>query len=145
MDIRRATFDDMKGVIDYMESYHKTSNLSDIPFDRKSCAKILDYFISSKSTLPLVATDGERVGGVLFGTLEPYFFNSSKLFGTDLMFMSEGYGPQLWRQFREWAFGNGADRVIMGVSSDDPRACQLLEALGMHNTGGMYVLRSQSS
>lgn len=145
MQIRRANHGDIKRVVDYMEEYHKDSNMNDIPVDRVSLVKITSYYIEHKGHLPLMAIDKEEVKGVLFGSLEPYFFNSKRYYATDLMFFASGAGPQLWRAFRDWAFEMGADRIIMGVSSGDPRAGQLLEALGMETTGGMYVIREESS
>lgn len=145
MEIRRATHADIGMILEYMEEYHKDSNMKDIPFHRASCFKIVQYYIETRDSCPLIATDGEKLGGLLFGSIEPFFFNSKKGYATDLMFFSKGYGPKLWKKFRDWAFDMGADRIIMGVSSGDPRAGQLLEALGMNPTGGMYVLRQESS
>ena len=146
MEVRRANITDMKDVLDFMEAWHPTCGMENVPFDRQSCVKIVEYYVYSKDTLPLIAkNDKGDITGMLFGSLEPYFFNKKHCYGTDLMFIARGGGPELWRRFKEWAFGLGADRIIMGVSSGDPRACQLLEVLGMINTGGMYVLHRQSS
>lgn len=128
-----------------MEEYHKDSNLASIPFDRASSFQIVQYYIEHRDSCPLIATDGEKISGLLFGSLEPFFFNKKKTYATDLMFISGGHGPQLWKRFRDWAFELGAERILMGVSSGDPRAGQLLEALGMKSTGGMYVLCSEGS
>ena len=146
MTVRRANLGDMKEVLDYMTDYHKTSNMSDIKFERTSALKIVEYYIMAKDTCPLIAHDDEgKVIGLLFGGLEPYFFNKKACYATDIFFFSRGEGPTLWKRFRDWAFNSGADRIIMGVSSGDNRAGQLLEALGMNSTGGMYVLRQESS
>lgn len=145
MEIRRARHEDMGPIIDYMETYHTKSNLSDVKFDRQSCVKIVDYYISHKDSLPLVAVKDGKIDGLLFGSLEPFFFNRKKTYATDLMFISGGYGRGLWLKFKDWAFESGADRILMGVSSGDDRAGHLLEALGMKQLGGMYELRSQGS
>jgi len=141
MEVRRATVSDMALMVDYISEYHKDSNLSDIPLERRTLVKVLEHYIGAKDCTALIAVDGDKMHGILVGGLEPFFFNSKRAYATDVMFMSKGGGPQLWRKFKEWAFAMGADRMIMGVSSGDPRACQLLEALGMESTGGMYVLR----
>lgn len=143
--IQRGRLDNLQKIVDYVEEYHKDSNMSDIPFSRLHTSQIVEYYITHRDTLPLVAWHEEEIVGILFGGLEPYFFNAKYSYGTDLMFFSKGAGPQLWKKFREWAFSNGADRIIMGVSSGDERAGQLLEALGMSATGGMYVLCQESS
>ena len=57
MNVREATFEDMGNILDFLEKYHETSNLSDIPFDRRSCAKIVEYAIAAKDTVALVAEE----------------------------------------------------------------------------------------
>ena len=146
MEIRRATIEDIKEILIFLEEYHKESNLADIPFHRLSVTKVLEYYILHKDCFPQVAiNDEKKVYGVLVGGLEPYFFNSAKTYATDLMFISKGAGPTLFRRFKEWAFESGADRLIMGVSSGDGRADAVLELSGMEQVGGMYVLRKESS
>lgn len=145
MEVRRATNADMKEMVDYLEEYHKTSNVSDIPFNRTSLVKVLDYYIVAGDSIGLIAKENDTILGLLFGSLEPFFFNSKKSYATDLLYIANGAGPQLWKAFKKWAFGVGADRIIMGVSSGDDRACHLLEIMGMESTGGMYVLRQESS
>lgn len=141
MVVREATVADMKDVLDYMENYHKDSNLSDIPFKRTSALKIVEYSIGAKDSVAFVAYEEGRLRGILLGTLVPFFFNQDSSYATDIMFISDGAGPQLWKKFVEWAKFLGVKRIMMGVSSENPRASQLLEALGMTNTGGMYVIR----
>jgi RimJ/RimL family protein N-acetyltransferase len=145
MEIRRAELRDIKAILDYMEDYHRSSNLSDVPFCKKSSAKIVEHYIRHRDCYPLIATDDTSVGGLLFGSLEPYFFNSKRHYATDLMFFARGYGGALWKRFKSWAFSNGADRIIMGVSSGNESADHLLEVLGMTKTGGMYVIRKERS
>ena len=140
--IREATVNDMKELLDFMTKYHEKSNMGDVPIDRPSLVKLVEYYIAARDSLALAAFDQDgTVHGVLFGSLEPFFFNPKKFYGTDLFFFAKGSGPALWKRFIAWAFGAGADRVIMGVSSGDERADQLLEVLGMNKTGGMYELR----
>lgn len=145
MEIRRAELRDIKGILDYMEDYHTSSNLKDVPFCKKSSTKIVEHYIKHRDCMPLIVTDGVTVSGLLFGSLEPYFFNAKKMYGTDLMFFAKGHGASLWKRFKAWAFAAGADRLIMGVSSGDGHADNLLEVLGMTKTGGMYVIRKESS
>ena len=145
MEIRRAELRDVAAILDYMEDYHRDSNLKDVPFCRKSSAKIVEHYIRHRDCYPLIATDNEKVHGLLFGGLEPYFFNAKRVYGTDLMFFAKGYGGALWKRFKAWAFSQGADRIIMGVSSGNEHADHLLELLGMSKTGGMYVICKESS
>jgi len=142
MAVRRALPRDLKHVLDYMEEQHAKSHLAHIKFDRPSTARMINHVLLSQDHCPMIAhNDNKEVVGLLIGTLEPYFFNQRKYYATDLLFISQGQGPQLWRAFRDWAFATKAVEIIMGISSGQERAGQLLEVLGMENTGGMYVLR----
>ena len=145
MEVRRANTGDMAQLMDFLEKYHYDSNLADVPLDRTSLVKVLEYYIGSKDSIALVSVQDDELKGVLLGSLEPFFFNRKKSYATDLLFISDGGGPALWRKFVEWAKFRGAVRVMMGISSGNNRAGALLEHLGMKHTGGMYVLRCESS
>lgn len=145
MELKQAGISDIQGIVRYMEEYHSTSNLSDVPFDKKSSTKIVEHYIKARDCCAFITTDGDDVTGLLFGSLEPFFFNQKKTYATDLMFFAKGHGSDLWKMFKAWAFARGADRIIMGVSSGSERADNLLDVLGMTKTGGMYVLRQKSS
>jgi hypothetical protein len=146
MNVRRARYDDMPAMLDYMKEYHKTSNLSNIPFIRADAAKILDYCIGHKECQPLIAVDDEgTLHGILCGMLEPYFFNKKMYYATDLQFMSKGAGMQLLAEFKRWANSMGAETIMMAVSSGDARADAFLELSGLEQAGNMYVLHLKSS
>jgi hypothetical protein len=141
MKVRRAKYDDIRAMIDFMEAYHKTSNLKDIPFVRKDVARVLDHSIGRRDCLPLVAlNDDDTVNGVLCVEVVPFFFNRKHYYVTDIMFISNGAGMPLLKKLKEWASSVGADKVIMAVSSGDPRADAFLELSGLEKTGNMYVL-----
>jgi len=141
MLVRNAKYDDIGPLINMLEAYHKDSNMSDIPFVRVDVAKVLDHGISRRDILTLVAeADDGTINGVLCVEAVPFFFNSKHLYITDLMFISHGGGMQLLRRLKEWAANIGADKIIMAVSSGDPRADAFLELSGLEKTGNMYVL-----
>jgi hypothetical protein len=115
--------------------------MSTVPFKRQHMAQTFDYYARAREGLVLVADSGDKIDGVLIATCEPYFFNAKKQFATDIMFVSSGHGVKMLRMFKEWAKAMGADRIIMGVSSEDPRADAFLEVSGFNTTGAMYVFR----
>jgi len=140
--VRRAYPRDLKSILDYMQEQHAKSHLVHIKFDRASTAKMVNHTILAQDFCHFIAHDDKgEVVGLLIGMLEPYFFNQRKYYATDMLFISQGQGPQLWRAFRDWAFATVAVEIIMGISSGEERSGQLLEILGMEKTGGMYVLR----
>ena len=146
MKVRGATYNDIPELLVFMETYHKDSIFSEVPFIRKDTAKVIDYYIASKNCYPIVAVNKEGViCGLLFVSLEPFFFNRKNYYASDLQFISNGAGMQLLGEFKRWSIGMGAERIIMGVSSGDPRADAFLELSGLEKTGNMYVLRNKSS
>lgn len=139
-NVRPAVHDDTADLLDFLEKYHKeSSNLSDIPFVRKDCAQVLTAFMSSRDCYAKVAVRDDKITGLLFASLEPFFFNKRAAWASDLLFISNGGGAQLLKDFKCWATAAGAHKIITGVSSGDERADQLIETLGFEKTGGMYV------
>lgn len=144
MEVRRANLKDMRELLDYIEEYHKTSNLSDVKFVRQDVCKLLEMMFQDRGSLVLIAKHKDKCIGVLAGEVSPFFFNHKQLWATDIMFLSNGAGPTLLRKFKQWAFEMGASRVMMGISSGDSRANRVLELSGGENTGGMYVFYQES-
>jgi hypothetical protein len=143
--VRPAVHDDTAEILDLLENYHKSSNLSAIPFVRRDCAKVVTAFMASRSCYTKVAVRDGKITGVLFASLEPFFFNKNRSWASDLLFISNGGGSDLLKDFKCWAKAAGADQIIMGVSSENARADRLIELLGFKKTGGMHVFHCQSS
>ena len=142
MQVRRAVYADIKKVVAFLEEYHRSSNMADIPFVHSDVVKVLDYCIGRKDCLPLVALDDDgEIIGILCVELVPFFFNSKRSYITDLMFISKGAGIQLLNELKKWAEAVRADKIIMAVSSGNHRADAFLELSGLEKTGNMYVLR----
>lgn len=143
MEIRRGSYEDMKDVLDLLEEYHKKSVFSVVKWVRTDMMKTVEYLMKSRDSTLLVAyNDKKELVGTIGATLSPHMFNSKAVWASDMFFISNGAGPALLRHFKQWALDSGAERIIMGVSSGDPRADHLLELSGFERTGGMYVIRS---
>lgn len=138
--VRLATFTEVQEIVDFLERYHLTSNLSDIPFDRNSMRQSVNYHIGMKQHVCYVYDD-EGVAGVLMGSVEPFMFNQKRKWATDTLFIADKGGAQLLKQFHKWAKHYNVDRIVQGVSSGNQRADDLYEILGMERVGGMYVIR----
>lgn len=142
MEVRRANHEDVKDILDYLEEYHKTSNMSDIKFIRRYAARFVDQAISVHGIAVFISRlDDDTMVGILVGELVPYFFNPERVYATDSFFVSSGGGDILIRQFRKWAFSQGADRIISAVTSGEPRADSLFRLMKFEQTGGTYVFR----
>jgi hypothetical protein len=141
MIVRRAKYEDLGAMLDALEEYHPTSNHADIPFVRKDAVKILDHYIGDRTCYPIVAFDDDgTLNGMLCAELVPFFFNKKHYFATDLLFISNGAGMQLLAELKKWVKVMDADKIMIAVSSGDPRADAFLELSGLEKTGNMYVL-----
>lgn len=142
--VRRGTLEDIEGIVDFLEEYHKTSNFSDVKFNRLHTASVLEFYAGRLPDHAMWVSENadKKIDGLFAGSLEPYAFNQEKRYGTDLWFIAgKGTGGYLVNRFKRWCKDRGVSRIILAVSSGDYNADKLLEALGFIKTGGMYVLR----
>ena len=141
--VRRAGFNDTKVIVDFLERYHvDESNLSDIPFDRKSMTQVTDYYIGTPKHVVFVYVDSSaEIKGVLMGAVEPFMFNQKRLWATDLVFVAKAGGAWLLKKFIAWSRLFKVDRIMMGVSTGNSRSDDLYIALGLERTGGMYTMK----
>lgn len=139
MAVRTGTVADIKDILEFLDEYHRTdSNLSDIPFDRKSMTKTIEYFLyTSKQKIFVYEKEG-KICGVLLAGLEPFVFNENRYWATDTVFVARAGGTWLLKHFIRWAQAYKVDRIIMGISTEDERAGALYEACGLVKLGGMY-------
>ena len=140
MEIRRAAVRDIPDILTYLEAYHPTSNMKDIKFVRKDTAKVLDTMLMLRDCAGFIARDKRnKVIGVLFGEVSPFFYNHKETYATDTFFIADGAGAYLFKHFKKWAFGKGCNRIISSVSSGNSYADQLMLLMGGTQTGGSYV------
>lgn len=139
MATRLATYTDTSAILKLLEDYHsEASNLKDIPFDRQTMVKAIDYYINMPKHACFVYEKGGKIDGVLMASIEPFMFNSKRKWATDLLNVANSGGAWLMKRFIEWAKMHKADRIFMGVSTGNPRSDSLYEAMGLERTGGMY-------
>jgi len=145
--IRNAQHTDTKQLVDFVEKYHREkSNLNDIPFDRSSMVSYIDYHIGTSKHVVYVHVEDDEITGFILGGLEPFPHNKKVMWASDGMFIADKGGVALLKRFHLWAFASGAKRIFQGVSTGDNRADNLYKVTdGMEYTGGMYVVRKESS
>jgi len=141
MTTRTATCNDTKKIVDFLKEYHENeSNLSDIPFDRGTMTKVIDYYIGMPKHVILVYDKAGDITGVLAGSIEPFMFNEKRKWSTDLLNVSHSGGIWLLKRFIEWSKMHKVDRIFMGISTGMARSEALYEAVGLTRVGGFYVL-----
>ncbi len=142
MSIRTATTNDTQKIVDFLQKYHEErSNLSDIPFDRRTMCNAIDYYIGMPKHTVFVYTDGDAITGVLAGSIEPFMFNDKRKWATDLLNVADKGGVWLLKKFIEWAKMYKVDRIFMGISTGIGRTEGLYEAVGMERVGGFYMMK----
>lgn len=140
MSTRVATHNDTQKIVDFLQKYHEDgSNLSDIPFDRGTMSKAVDYYIGMPKHVVFVYESGGAITGCLAGSVEPFMFNEKRKWATDLFNIADKGGVWLLKRFIEWAKMHKVDRVFMGVSTGNQRSEGLYEAVGLDRVGGFYV------
>lgn len=124
-------------LIAFGRKFHAASKLSVLPFDPKRCEKtLLSALISTEHAVWAAYHDG-AVSGVMIGALCSYpFFNAT--YATDILFLAELHGEELFREFVKWAIKARVDALQLGVSSGMPQADAFYEAVGLQRVGGMY-------
>ena len=139
--VRRATQVDVKEIIEFLEKYHiEESNLADIPFDKGTMIRSIEYYLTHPKHVIFVYTVDDKITGILMGNIEPFIFNDKRQWATDLVFAATTGGAWLLKRFINWAKLYKIDRIVMGVSSGSERAGELYTALGMTHIGGMYCM-----
>lgn len=141
MTTRTATYNDTKNIVDFLQKYHEEGSvLADIPFDRGTMTKAIDYYIGMPKHVVFVNEKDGNVTGVLAGSIEPFMFNEKRKWSTDLLNVADEGGVWLLKRFIEWSKMHKVDRIFMGISTGLERSEALYEAVGLERVGGFYAL-----
>lgn len=143
---RVATHNDTAEIIKFLKKYHEEqSNLKDIPFDNKSMTQCVDYYVGMARHVCFVYEKDGEIRGVLMASVEPFMFNKNRKWATDILNIADEGGAWLVKRFIAWANMHKVDRIIMGVSTGLERTNDLYKAMGMTQTGGMFVLNTKEA
>lgn len=137
--IRRLT--DVKHIprlVAFGRRFHAMTAMAGIPFCEKRAAQLLRQTMVSLDSAVWGSFIENKVCGILIGTIVPWPYMEGS-YGTDLVFCAEADGTALYRAFEQWALAHGANAIQVGVSSGMARADAFYRAVGMEQTGGMYL------
>lgn len=94
-------------LIEYGKRWHEKTPFRNLPFSSKNCDRLLRSAFLSPNEAVWGAFDGNKVRGVLIGAICAYpFFDAC--YATDIIFIADRDGEQLFRAFRQWAASHGA-------------------------------------
>ena len=89
-----------------------------------------------------VEDDEGNITGILLATVDQFFI-SKQIYATDIHFMCDSGGIQLFAEFKRWAIEHRANMIIMGIANDDEtnRIHKFYEMMGMVPIGDAWVLK----
>lgn len=138
--IRRLT--DVKHIprlVAFGRRFHARTAMAAIPFDDARAERLLKSSMVSLDSAVWGAMDTDgKFCGLLIGTIVPWPWCEGS-YATDLVFAADRYGAELYRAFEQWAWKSKVNAIQVGVSSGMPQADAFYQAMGMRNTGGMYL------
>lgn len=134
--VRIATRSDLDRLVELGWQAHAASNNQHLPISEDVWRKTINaMMLRPWENIVLISDDG-----FLLGTLAEYPYASAK-YAIDVAFYAQGSGRSLLKHFQAWARRKGAKEVVIANSFGQSRTDKFLQAAGMQNVGGMYVLR----
>jgi len=155
MIIRNATSSDISPLIQFGSLIHAESKFSTLDFDPDKVRKTLDNIVGSKNGTHccfIAESADKQLIGVFIGCIEEYFFSSSLMAHSILIYVHPDWrgssaAVKFIHAFRKWAMNRKALEVCIGVASGVTigRTDRFLRRLGFTVTGGNYsmVIRDQ--
>ena len=137
-----ATYGDVAQLVRVCQQQHKKSSWKELVFNPVLVRKNLVHTVRTDGMDALIVKDdGGKIHGVLLASVDQFFMTKA-LYATDIHFMCDAGGIQLFAEFKRWAREHGASKIIMGIANDDPdgRIHAFYAAVGMRPVGDAWVL-----
>lgn len=141
MKVVTANFGHVHAMLRFCKGQHEKSSWRALPFNPVHVKKNLMKMVRDPGVDALIALDdGGAITGVLLASIDQFFVNKM-YYATDVHFMCESGGIQLFAEFKRWAVRNGAKKIIMGIGNDDPdgKIHRFYEMVGMWPVGDAWV------
>ena len=144
-EYRRATPQDLTGIVKLGEEMHQETAFSNIEFSVERTASETMRCILDPNYFANIAVQGDKIVGILFGYLEKPFF-TEQIAGFDCVWYvshdarNTMVGPRLLKQFEAWTKINGGSIVYttLGSNYKSDRVGKLMERMGFECQGGWY-------
>lgn len=144
IQVRRAGFEDVEGIIEIGKRGHTASENARYPFNEQKTKLLLAQLIIGKKTCLFVAEIDGKIVGFLMGQEEEYVYCDLR-YATDIAVYAEavGAGRRLLDRFEFWAFEERkVDQLLLGVSHGGASAKQtesLYRRRGFTHVGGIFT------
>jgi len=144
-EYRRATPQDLTGIVRLGEEMHRETAFSNIEFSVERTALETMRCILDPAYFANIALRDGKVVGILFGYLEQPFF-TEQVAGYDCVWYVDRatrntmVGPRLLSQFEAWTKAHGGSIVFttLGSNYKSDRVGKLMERMGFEYQGGFY-------
>ena len=144
-EYRRATPQDLTGIVRLGEEMHRETAFSNIEFSVERTALETMRCILDPAYFANIALRDGKVVGILFGYLEQPFF-TEQVAGYDCVWYVDRatrntmVGPRLLSQFEAWTKAHGGSIVFttLGSNYKSNRVGKLMERMGFEYQGGFY-------
>ena len=136
-----ANFGNVHAMVKFCQLQHDKSSWKALPFNPVHVKKNLMKMVREPGLDALISVDDDgQIKGVLLASIDQFFMNKM-YYATDVHFMCEAGGIQLFAEFKRWAVRNGAKKIIMGIGNDDPdgKVHRFYEMVGMWPVGDAWV------
>lgn len=142
MEASIANYGDIAQLVRVCKEQHNKSSWKKLDFNPVLVKRNLMNTVRTDGMDALIVKDeAGKIHGVLLATVDQFFMNKA-LYATDVHFMCDKGGIQLFAEFKRWALKHGAAKIIMGIANDDPdgRIHAFYKAVGMHPVGDAWVM-----
>ncbi len=137
-----ANYSHVAQLVKVCKEQHGKSAWAELEFNSTLVRKNLMNCVRTDGMDALMVKDGDGdITGVLLAMVDQ-FFVCKEIYATDVHFMCDAGGIQLFAEFKRWAKEQGASKIIMGIANDDPsgRIHRFYSMMGMRRIGDAWVM-----
>ena len=143
MKARVANYSKVNQLVKVCKHMHEKSSWSWLEFNPAHARKNIMNTVRTDGSDTLYVEDDEgNITGILLATVDQFFINK-QIYATDIHFMCDAGGIQLFAEFKRWAIEHNANMIVMGIANDDEtnRIHKFYEMMGMIPIGDAWVLK----
>jgi GNAT superfamily N-acetyltransferase len=142
--IRTATVEDIPRIVELGAIMHQESRLNVLRFDREKVATLMRWILDTGQFIEVAEREGKVIGGFAGFVTDHWASQDSVAYDCGLFIEPEhrggGFAVKLVKHFREWAIGQGAKMVTIGINTgvEVERTAKLFELCDFERIGYLY-------
>lgn len=148
MTLRRATIDDLDGMVNLGIEVHKDYSFKSLNYNPEKVKETLKRLIESNQYVVVCEDKTHGLVGVMVGFVEESWFGSDLVAYDLTLFVKKDYRNKLLAfrlvdSFIRWAKLAGAKQIRPGVSTGSSKADPFYERLGFTKCGSNFYMESE--